>query len=338
MQKLYPGIVLLKNNYMFFSQIPYRISLFGGGTDFPEWFAKNNALVISTTINKYATIGLRHLPPFYDHKFRIVYSKIDSVNTIDQISHPVVRAVLKFYKEKNGIELYHYGDLPARAGIGTSSTFTVGLIHLLYKINNKNISKNELAKHAIKIEREALGEAGGWQDQIIVANGGFKFINFKKKSFSVQNINIKKKSVKKLSNSLLMFYTGGTRNSYDIQKVFKKKISLLSHELNSIYEIAKEAKKIILSEKNYSDLGPLMNETWKIKKKFSYLISNQKIDEIYNLAIKSGATGGKLLGAGSKGFLVFYCPKKYQLKLIKALDKLIHVPFDFETEGPTYIK
>ncbi len=323
---------------MFFAKIPYRVSLFGGGTDFPEWFEKNKALVISTTINKYATIGVRYLPPFFDHKYRIVYSKIDLTNSINQISHPVVKAALKVYKEKKGIELHYYGDLPARTGIGTSSSFTVGLIYLLYKLNNKKISKDELAKQAIKIERDVLNEEGGWQDQIIVANGGFKFINFHKKSFSVQNINIKKQSIKKLSNSLLMFYTGGTRKSYDLHKDFKAKIHLFTSELNSINEIAKEAKKIILEEKNYSDLGPLMNESWQIKTKLNHLISNKTIDEIYNLAIKSGATGGKLLGAGSKGFLIFYCPYKYQLKLIKALDKLIHIPFDFEDEGAILIK
>lgn len=323
---------------MLFAKIPYRASLFGGGTDFPEWFEKNNSLVISTTINKYATIGLRYLPPFFDHKYRIVYSKIDLVNKIDQISHPVVKAAFKFYREKKGIELLYHGDLPARSGIGTSSSFTVGLIYLLHKLHNKNISKNELAKQAIKIERDVLQEEGGWQDQIIVANGGFKFINFQKKSFSIENININKKSIKKLSNSLLIFYTGGNRNSYDIQKNFKKKISSLNPELNSIYQIALEAKKIILSEKNYRDLGPLMNETWQIKKKLNNLTSNQKIDEIYNLALKSGATGGKLLGAGSAGFLILYCSRNYQSKLIKALGKLIHIPFDFETEGATFIR
>ena len=323
---------------MIFSQIPYRISLFGGGTDFPEWFMENNGLVISTTINKYATIGLRYLPPFFHHKYRIVYSKIDLTNTIDQISHPVVRAALKFYKEKKGIELHYYGDLPARSGIGSSSSFTVGLIHLLSKIKNKNISKNELAKQAIKLERQILGEAGGWQDQIIVAHGGFKFINFKKKSFSVQNININKKNIKKVSNSLLMFYSGDVRNSYIIQESFKKNISKLNSELKSIYEIAKEAKKIILSEKNYNDLGIMMNESWQIKKKLNYLVSNEKINEIYDLAIKSGATGGKLIGAGTAGFLIFYCPKNYQSKVIKALNKLIHIPFEFESEGAISIE
>lgn len=323
---------------MIFSKIPYRISLFGGGTDFPEWFNKNNGLVISTTINKYATIGLRYLPPFFHHKYRIVYSKIDLANTIKQILHPVVRAVLEFYKEKKGIELHYFGDLPARSGIGSSSSFTVGLINLLNEIKNKNISKNELARQAIKIEREVLGEAGGWQDQIIVAYGGFKFISFKNKNFSIQNINIKKKTIKNLNNSLLMFYSGEARSSYLIQENFKKNIPKLNYELESIYEIALEAKKIILSEKNYADIGKLMNESWQIKKKLNYLVSNDKINQIYDLAIKSGATGGKLLGAGTAGFLIFYCPKNYQSKVIKALDKLIHIPFEFESEGARIIK
>lgn len=323
---------------MIFSRTPYRISLFGGGTDFPEWFMKNEGLVITTSINKYATIGLRYLPPFFHHKYRIVFSRIDLANTINQISHPVVVAVLKLYKEKEGIELHHFGDLPARSGIGSSSSFTVGMIHLLNRIKNKSISKNELAKQAIKVERDILGEAGGWQDQIITAHGGFKFINFKKKNFSVKNVNIKKKSMKKLSDSLLMFYTGDVRNSYVIQESFKKNISKLNLELRSIYEIAKEAKKIILSEKNYSELGTLMNESWQIKKKLNHLVSNAKIDEIYNLALKSGATGGKLIGAGTSGFLIFYCPRNDQSKVIKALHRLIHIPFEFEFDGVNNFK
>lgn len=318
---------------MYFSRIPFRISLFGGGTDFPEWFQKNKGMVISTTINKYATLGLRYLPPFFHHKYRVVYSKIDLANTIDQISHPVVRAALRYYKEKNGIDLYYYGDLPARSGIGSSSSFTVGLIYLLNTIKNKDISKNELARQAIKIEREVLGEAGGWQDQIITAHGGFKFINFKEKKFIVENVNIKKQSIDKLNKSLLMFYSGDARSSYHIQEIFKKNISKLSSELKSVYEIANEAKKILLSEKNYIELGKMMNESWQIKKKLSYLVSNDKINQIYDLAIKSGATGGKLLGAGTAGFLLFYCPKNYQSKVIKALNKLIHIPFSFESKG-----
>ena len=332
MQKLSHGIGIHLSN-MIFSKIPFRISLFGGGTDFPEWFLKNKGLVISTTINKYATLGLRYLPPFFHHKYRVVYSKIDLANTINQISHPVVRAALKFYKEKKGIELYYYGDLPARSGIGSSSSFTVGFIHLLHKIKNKNISKNELARQAIKIEREVLGEAGGWQDQVIAAHGGFKFINFQEKKFIVKNVNINKQSIEKLSKSLLMFYSGDVRSSYLIQESFKKNISKLNSELKSVYEIANEAKKILLSEKNYSELGKMMNESWQIKKKLNYLVSNDRINQIYDLAIKSGATGGKLIGAGTAGFLIFYCPKNYQSKVIKALDKLIHIPFDFESEG-----
>jgi D-glycero-alpha-D-manno-heptose-7-phosphate kinase len=323
---------------MIFSQIPYRISLFGGGTDFPEWFNKNDGMVISTAINKYATIGIRFLPRFFDEKYRIVYSKIDLVNKISQISHPVVRNGLDFYGEKRGIELCHYGDLPARSGIGSSSSFTVGFIYLLNKIKNKNISKNKLAKEAIKLEREIMGEAGGWQDQIIASYGGFRFINFEKKKFKVRNINIKKKSIKKLSDSLLIFYSGEVRNSYIIQQKFKKKIPQLNHELRLMYDLSQEAKKIILSEKNYDDLGKLLDETWRIKKKLHQSVSNNKIDEIYKLAIKSGAIGGKLIGAGLAGFLIFYCPINKQKKLIKSLNKLIHIPFEFEPEGVTIIK
>ena len=323
---------------MIFSQIPYRISLFGGGTDFPEWFNNNDGMVISTAIDKYATIGIRYLPPFFNHKYRIVYSKIDLVNKISQISHPVVRTGLDFYKEKQGVELYHYGDLPARSGIGSSSSFTVGFIYLLNKLKNKNISKNKLAKEAIKLEREIMGEAGGWQDQIIASHGGFRIINFKDKKFKVRNINIKKKNIKKLSNSLLMFYSGDVRNSYIIQENLKKNIPHLNYELSLMYDLSQEAKKIILSERNYDDLGKLLDETWQIKKKLNHSISNNKIDDIYNLAINSGAIGGKLIGAGLAGFLIFYCPINKQKKLIKSLNKLVHIPFEFEAEGVKSIR
>jgi D-glycero-alpha-D-manno-heptose-7-phosphate kinase len=318
---------------MIFSQIPYRISLFGGGTDFPEWFNNNDSMVISTAINKYATIGIRYLPGFFNHKYRIVYSKIDLVNKISQISHPVVRTGLDYYGVKQGIELCHYGDLPARSGIGSSSSFTVGFVYLINKLKNKDISKNQIAKEAIKLEREIMGESGGWQDQIIASYGGFKFINFKKKRFEVRNINIKQKNIKKLSNSLLMFYSGDVRNSYIIQENLKKKIPKLNYELNLLCDLSQEAKKIILSEKNYDDLGKLLDETWQIKKKLNQSVSNNKIDEIYKLAIKSGAIGGKLIGAGLAGFLIFYCPINKQKKLIKSLNKLIHIPFEFEPEG-----
>tara|TARA_B110000971_G_scaffold221639_1_gene269640 strand:- start:3905 stop:4873 length:969 start_codon:yes stop_codon:yes gene_type:complete len=321
-----------------FSKTPFRISLFGGGTDFPEWFNKNDGLVISTSINKYSTIGIRNLPPFFTHNYRIVYSKIDLANSIRDISHPVVRSIFEQFKVKKGMELHYFGDLPARSGIGSSSSFTVGLLNLMYNMYNKKISNSKLARQAIKIEREILKEDGGWQDQIAVANGGFNFINFNKNNYSIQKVNIKKNNIKKINESLLMFYVGNDRKSYVIQKKLKKNMPNLQYEMQSIHSIAKEAKKIILSEKNYHKLGILMNESWNVKRKLTNSISNDYIDQIYDKALKMGATGGKLIGAGGAGFMIFYCPKKKQNKLINSLKNLIHIPFKFETEGTLIIK
>jgi len=323
---------------MIFSKTPFRISLFGGGTDFPEWFNKNDGLVISTSINKYSTIGIRYLPPFFLHNYRIVYSKIDLVNSIKDISHPVVRSIFQKFNVKKGMELHYFGDLPARSGIGSSSSFTVGLLNLMYNLQNKKISNSQLAKQAIKIEREVLNEDGGWQDQIAVANGGFNFINFNRNNYSIQKVNIKENNIKKINESLLMFYVGNTRNSYAIQKKLKKNMPNLHSQMQSIHSIAKEAKKIILSEKNYHELGLLMNESWNIKRKLTNAISNDHIDETYDKALKAGATGGKLIGAGGAGFMIFYCPKKNQNKLINSLKNLIHIPFKFEIEGSSVIK
>ena len=302
---------------MIYSKTPYRISLFGGGTDFPEWFENNKSLVITTSINKYATIGIRYLPSFFEKKNRIIWSKIELVNSINQIKHPAIKAILKKYDENNGIELYHYGDLPARSGIASSSAFVVGLLNLMNFINKKKISK----------------EDGGLQDQIITSVGGFKEIFFYKKEIKYKEICVNEKKIKEINSSLLLLYTGGFRKSYLIQKEFKKNIKNLSRELCLINQIATEAKKIILSEKNYDEIGYLLNESWKIKKKFNKKISNSEIQDIYDTAIKSGATGGKMLGAGSKGFMILYCPMNRKNKILTNLKKLVHIPFLFENKG-----
>ena len=318
---------------MIFSKTPYRISLFGGGTDFPEWFNKNKSLVISATINKYATIGVRYLPPFFGKKYRIIWSKIDLVNNINQISHPSVKAILKFTKENRGIELHHYGDLPARSGIGSSSSFAIGLLKIISYLQNKEISKNKLALDSINIERNILQEKGGWQDQVIIANGGLKFIEFYNNKFSIQKPNINQKKIKNLSDSLVLFYTGSNRDSYKIQKFFIDNLKNLDAELKEINNLAISAKKIISTGKNFDEIGRLLNESWMIKKTFSKKVSNNKIDLIYRDGLKAGAIGGKLLGAGKSGFILFYCEKDKQKNLISKFKKFVHVPFNFQNEG-----
>ena len=318
---------------MILSKTPYRISLFGGGTDFPEWFNANKSLVISTTIDKYANIGIRYLPPFFEKKNRIIWSKIELLDNIDDITHPSIKAILKYFKEKRGVEVHHYGDLPARSGIGSSSSFAVGFLNLLFYLHKQKASKKRLSEVAIHIEKKILNEEGGWQDQVIVSKGGFNEIKFFNNKFKLSSINIDHKTKKKLDDSLLLFYTGVPRYSFDLQKVFKKNIKNLSSELKEITEIAIEAKKIISSKKNFDELGKLLHESWLIKKTFTNEISNNNIDEIYKIGINAGAIGGKLLGAGSNGFILFYCNRNKQKKLISKLKKLVHVPFNFEDKG-----
>ena len=318
---------------MILSKTPYRISLFGGGTDFPEWFNVNKSLVISTTIDKYANIGIRYLPPFFEKKNRIIWSKIELLDNIDDITHPSIKAILKYFKEKRGVEVHHYGDLPARSGIGSSSSFAVGFLNLLFYLHKQKASKKRLSEVAIHIEKKILNEEGGWQDQVIVSKGGFNEIKFFNNKFKLSSINIDHKTKKKLDDSLLLFYTGVPRYSFDLQKVFKKNIKNLSSELKEITEIALEAKKIISSKKNFDELGKLLHESWLIKKTFTNEISNNNIDEIYKIGINAGATGGKLLGAGNSGFILFYCNRNKQKRLISKLKKLVHVPFNFENKG-----
>lgn len=323
---------------MIYSKTPYRISLFGGGTDFPEWFKNNKSLVITTSINKYATIGIRYLPPFFKKKYRIIWSKIELVNSINQIKHPVIKAILKEFNVRKGIELVHCGDLPARSGIASSSAFVVGLLNLINFIHKKKISQFDLGKQAALIEHEILNEAGGLQDQLITALGGFKEISFYKKEIKYKDICINQKKIKQINNSLVLIYTRGFRKSHVIQEKFKKNIKNLNKELSLINEIAMEAKRVILSEKNYDEIGYLLNESWKIKQSFNKDVTNSKIQDIYELAKKSGATGGKILGAGSKGFMIFYCPQHMQKKLLNNLKKLVHVPFLFENQGSHILK
>ncbi len=323
---------------MIISKTPYRISLFGGGTDFPEWF--NNygpGLTISTSIDKYSFLRLRELPPFFKHKHRFVYSRIELINNKNQILHPVIRETLKYLNINKGIEIHHNGDLPARSGIGSSSSFSVGLLNVLFKFLNKKIDKKKLAEIAIKIEREILNEKGGWQDQVIVSYGGLRLTKYSNNSFYTRKIKIPKKKILELNDNLIMIYTGSSRYSYNIQKKIvnnsKQNIRLLSE----ICSLTKDAFNLINNQKNYSDLGNMMHETWLIKKSLNSEISNSHLDEIYKKARKSGALGGKILGAGKAGFMIFFCKKELRKKIIKSLSDYLHIPFKFEETGSEII-
>lgn len=320
---------------MIISRTPFRVSFFGGGTDFPEWFEKNGGAVLSTTIDKYCHIICRRLPPFFEHKHRIVYSKIETVMDINQIEHPSARAVLKSLEQTDGIEIHYDGDLPARSGLGSSSAFTVGILNAVRGLNGKISSKQYLANKAIEIEQDYLNENVGWQDQIAVAYGGLNQIKFlKEKSFDVTPIICSSERVDELQKYLMLFYTGITRISSDIAKEQKENIYKSEKILKAMQEQVDQAIEILVTEKsNIKEIGFLLNEAWKYKRSLSGKISNPTIDDLYSAATHAGAIGGKILGAGGGGFILLFAEPEKHEKIKQTLNNLVHVPFKFEREG-----
>lgn len=332
---------------MVISKTPYRISFFGGASDFPDWYLKNGGIVLSATIDKYIYISCRNLPPFFRHKHRFVYSKIELVNDEKKIKHPVLYKVLnKLYSnhKKNGLEIHYDGDFPARSGMGSSSSFTVGLLNALNNYYSRKTSKKELANESINLEQKILKERVGSQDQIAATYGGFNEINFfKNGNYSIKPLFNNYQKLKNFEKKLVLVFTGTRKKnqtSDTISRNFIKKISTSKKKnILEIVRFAELAKKLIKSSQ-FDEIGKLLNETWKIKKDLSKFVTTNKIDELYNFGIKSGALGGKLLGAGGAGFLLFYVPEEKRPKFIesiKSTKKSITVPFNFEAEGSRII-
>ena len=320
------------------SRTPLRISLFGGGTDYPDWYQENPGQVISVTINKYSFITVRYLPPFFEYSHRIRYFKNETVKKISDIRHPSVRETLKFLKIKKGIEIVHNADLPARSGLGSSSTFTVGLLNSLYALESYTCSKRELASKSIFIEQKLIKENVGSQDQVAAAFGGLNKITFSKnKQFEVSPIILQKKRLKKLENNLLLFFTGFARNASEIAKYQIKSINKRHAELKQINSIADRGYQVLNSRTNLDEIGYLLNEQWQIKKNLTKKITSDKIDKMYEAGISAGAVGGKLLGAGGGGFMLFYVPKSKQKRVIEAMRKKLFVPFNFDFTGSQII-
>ena len=320
---------------MIISKTPYRISFFGGGTDYPAWFKKNGGQVISSTIDKYCYISCRNLPPFFDHDYRFVYSKIETVKNINEIKHPSARAVLKETGIKNGLEIHHDGDLPARSGLGSSSSFTAGFINAVSASKGIMLTKKELATESIRIEQKILRENVGNQDQIAVSYGGLNRIKFYKDGgFNVKKICMPDKKLIDLQNHLALFFTGVSRTSSNIAKHIINDIPSKEEELKMINSYVDKGINILTDKKkDILEFGSLLNDYWFIKKKLNKKISNPNIDKIYKKAIKSGAIGGKLLGAGGGGFFLFFVSPKNLSKLKKTLSSLVYVPVKFESNG-----
>jgi D-glycero-alpha-D-manno-heptose-7-phosphate kinase len=329
---------------MIICRAPFRISYFGGGTDFPDWYNNHgNGLVLSTTINKYCYVLLRTLPPFFSFNYRLRYFDTEVVKNIKEIKHPSIKAILNQYydNKKRGLEIIHYADLPALSGLGASSAFTNALIFLVHEYNNNKISKKNLAEKSIFIEKKILLEDCGCQDQYASAIGGFNEILFKKKGISIKALNFQKEKKKELEDNTVIFFTGITRKANNLEKEKVKELKKKLDYYKEIYQIASEAKNIFCSKqnKNFLDhIAELLNESWKLKKKLSNNVSSNYIDEIYSSALKNGAMAGKILGAGGGGFIMFITKNSLdKKKLIKFLSKLTHVNFKFENKGTKII-
>ena len=313
------------------------MSFFGGGTDLPDFFNKERGAVISTTFDKYAYVTVRHLPRFFEHTTEIKYSRIEKVCKLNDIVHPMVRNAMKMM-DMHELYISYDADLPGRTGLGTSSTFAVGLLNAFYCLKGQFASKEKLANEAIKLERELCNETGGWQDQIAASFGGLNRIDFDRTGYKVKPIIISPERKQALENNLLLFFTGFTRFSADIQKSTKSSIQEKKKQLLQMLELVDEAEEILTNKnRDLDDFGKLLHVTWQLKKQTGREISKDSIDELYRKGISAGALGGKLLGAGGGGFLLFYVRPEKQESVREALKELMEVPFSFENSGTQVI-
>ncbi len=322
---------------MVITKTPFRMSFFGGGTDMPYFFEQHGGSVLSTTFDKYCYVNIRHLPRFFEYSTHLTYSKLEYVNSVDEIQHPAIRNAMKML-DMHEIRLTYEADLPARSGLGTSSSFAVGMLNGFYALKGKYIDKKRLADEAIYLERVLCDEAGGWQDQIAAAYGGFNRIDFSKDSFSVHPVIISPERKNQLRKNLMMFFTGFTRYSAKIQSVNlaakEEKIPYLLEML----QLVDEAEKVLTDKyTNLDDFGRLLDATWKMKRNTGKCVTTDSIDDIYQRSIRAGAIGGKLLGAGGGGFFVFYVPLECQDNVKRALNELLYIPFEFEDGGTQVI-
>jgi D-glycero-alpha-D-manno-heptose-7-phosphate kinase len=320
---------------MVITSTPLRISFFGGGTDYPVWYRQYGGSVLSTTINKCCYITCRRLPPFFEYHSRISYSKVENVNRNDAIQHPSVRACLEFLKIDEGVEIHHVADLPARTGLGTSSAFTVGLLLGLYALKNQMCDKHALAKEAIFVEQELLHEAVGAQDQMSAAYGGFNRINFRTDgSIDATRVLTSHSRLAELEQHLALYFTGFSRTASEIAQEQLRLTPHKKNELDKMLQLVDEAEAIITdSNRSLDDFGRLLHESWKIKRTLTPKITTSNIDEIYEAGLSAGALGGKLLGAGGGGFMLFYVPPERRQALRARLKHLLCVPFSFSTRG-----
>ncbi len=323
---------------MIISRTPFRISFFGGGTDYPVWYKQHGGAVLATTIDKYSYISCRYLPPFFDHRSRVAYSRIENVVSNHDVEHPSVRETLKFTGVHEGVEIHHDGDLPARTGLGSSSSFTVGLLHALYALKHRMPTKMQLALEAIHIERHRIGESVGSQDQVSAAFGGFNKVIFTPNDeITLRPVVLNPLRMLALQDHLMLYFTGFARFASQIAEKQIKNTNNKKNELFAIQEMVDEALGILTGDEDICQFGKLLDESWKLKRSLTEYISTSQIDEIYEAAIGAGAIGGKLLGAGGGGFMLIFAKPEDQGRIKEKLKKLLLVPFRFENSGSQII-
>lgn len=321
---------------MIITKTPFRMSFFGGGTDIKSFYEEYGGAVLSTTFDKYCYVNVRHLPRFFDYKNLLTYSENEYVSDISEIKHPLIRNAMK-YLDMRDIRLFYDADLPARTGLGTSSSFAVGLLNAFYSLKGKRADSKKLADDAIYVERILCNEAGGVQDQIAAAYGGFNRIDMDQNGYIVSPVIISEERKKELNENLMLFFTGFTRFSADIQKNTNKSIKDKLRQLLEMKKLVDDAENILASKCQIYEFGKLLDYTWSLKRGLARGISNDSIDDIYAIAKQNGALGGKLLGAGGGGFLLFYVPKEKQILFKERMNFLLHVPFKFENDGTKVI-
>lgn len=319
---------------MIITRTPFRISLFGGGSDFPQWYNENGGMVFGFAINKYCYVSIRSLPPFFEHKHRIVYSVVENVQDIADIKHPAVRAILLDKQVNVGIEVHHDGDLPARSGMGSSSAFTVGLLNALQARSGVLTPKRLLAEDAMRIEQKVIGEQVGSQDQIWAAFGGMNCIYFQKGGdFNIQPLIVPTERKTELLGNLMLFFTGFSRFASDIEGEKLAQLDRKAQHLRAIIDLAVEARNTLASNASIAEIGKLLHESWRFKRELASRVSTPAIDDFYQTARNAGALGGKLLGAGGGGFMLLFVPPEKQDAVRDALRGLIEVTFQLDYEG-----
>jgi D-glycero-alpha-D-manno-heptose-7-phosphate kinase len=323
---------------MIISRTPYRISFFGGGTDYPAWYRRHGGAVLAATINKYCYLTCRYLPPFFEHRTRVVYSKMEVVQSLDELVHPSARETLRFLKMDRGVEIHHDGDLPGRSGMGSSSAFTVGLLHALYALKGQIVGKRQLAWESIHLEQDILKETVGSQDQVCAAYGGVNRINFLPNGdFSVQPMTVSQERLEELNSHLMLFYTGIKRTASQVASSYVSKMEKCAVLLDKMRDCVDKSCEILTGKKDLAAFGELLHETWLAKRALSNKVSNAEVDSLFAEARANGAPGGKLLGAGGGGFVLLFVPPKRQARIKRHFNRLIQVPFKFEFSGSQII-